>query len=84
MVGCCGYGNADDTASDFTSLCCFLPAGRRASLLAWHLAPSAAGAVAGAGLAVDRPPLAEAAGQNLDEVWFDGPDGIAALIPEIK
>ena len=36
-------------------------------------------------LVVDRAaPADEAAGQNLDEVWFDGPDGIAAVIPELK
>ena len=78
-------GNADDTAPDFTSLRCFLASGTQGVSYArgtWHhpllvLLPEQDF------LVVDRAaPADEAAGQNLDEVWFDGPGGIAALIPE--
>ena len=80
-------GNADDTAPDFTSLRCFLASGTQGVSYArgtWHhpllvLLPEQDF------LIVDRAaPADEAACQNLDEVWFDGPDGIAALIPRIK
>ena len=80
-------GNLDDTAPDFTCLRCFLASGMQGVNYArgtWHhpllvLLPKQDF------LVVDRAaPADEAVGQNLDEVWFDGPDGIAAVIPEIE
>ena len=80
-------GNLDDTAPDFTGLRCFLASGMQGVNYArgtWHhpllvLLPKQDF------LVVDRAaPADEAVGQNLDEVWFDAPDGIAAVIPEIE
>jgi ureidoglycolate lyase len=80
-------GTHQATSPDFASLRCFLASGTQGVSYApgtWHhpllvLLPEQDF------LVVDRAaPVDEAPGQNLDEVWFDGPDGIAALLPEIK
>ena len=80
-------GTHQATSPDFASLRCFLASGTQGVSYApgtWHhpllvLLPEQDF------LVVDRAaPVGEGPGQNLDEVWFDGPDGIAALLPEIK
>ena len=80
-------GNADDMVPDFTNLRCFLASGTQGVSYArgtWHH-PLLVLLPRHDFLVVDRAaPHDEAQGQNLDEAWFDGPEGIAALIHETR
>jgi len=76
-------GNEDDSAPDFTRLRCFHAAGNQGVSYArgtWHhpllvLQPEQDF------LVIDRKaPESEQAGSNLDDIWFEDNDGVAALI----
>jgi len=80
-------GTADGAAPDFASLRCFLARGTQGVSYdrgTWHhpllvLQPEQDF------LVIDRKaPDGEAKGANLDEVWFESEEGIAAFIPEIS
>jgi len=80
-------GTHQAESPDFVSLRCFLASGTQGVSYApgtWHH-PLLALLPEQDFLVVDRAaPVGEAPGQNLEEVWFDGPDGVAALLPEIN
>ena len=80
-------GTHQAESPDFVSLRCFLASGTQGVSYApgtWHH-PLLALLPEQDFLVVDRAaPMGEAPGQNLEEVWFDGPDGVAALLPEIN